>query len=140
MKKVVTGAVVPTLLLVVFWTVFVLIARKVRAGFGEDQRLKEQIVREEVVRGVVGYPASEKYLEDGVVYFIDFSMVDTWPDRTNNFALLRRVEVVSSVDYRHSREPRLFSTPELLVRGYYRVTRSGTNVSYIPTPGPQRLH
>jgi len=99
-----------------------------RANERDQQRA--QTIQQMTKDAFIGYAAGEEHLEDGESYWVNISGSDLWLGRTNNLAVVSGVVKVSSNEYRHVPESRLFQISKPLERGYYRVTRVGTNVSF----------
>lgn len=104
----------------------------------QDERHQREAV-EKARLDAIGTPAGAEQIRHDGAYFVNGTVTDQWPDRTNYTVVLQEVTIFGHNDYRHNRTNRLFMLPWNLERGYYRFWKDGTNLSYdaIPAPKPQ---
>ena len=102
----------------------------------ERREHKEALEQEKKI--ALGHPAGPTEIEHDGVYFVRASMIDVWPERTNNLSVLQKVTVLDHSDYQHSSTNRLFRLPWSLEQGYYIFFRNGTNLSYLEIPPPKK--
>lgn len=98
--------------------------------------------RSEGARYAIGYPASTAELEDNDTYWVNASIVEEHPERTNRLAVLQKVASGAGERFLHTATNRLFELPEVLSRGrYYRAfvfqkTTNEVTASFVEVPPP----
>ncbi len=96
--------------------------------------------RQAIVDEAIGFPAREEHLEDEAVYLAAASFVDVWPDYTNNFAVLVRMEMREGAFSALQKTNRLFRLLTYLDQGaFYRVKKIGAKASFEKVYGPVPL-